>query len=116
VLRTLRPMARRSNKAEERVRAGVLLGTFGGTLRSELDEPSVLEPALQAIADTFKELHQKYDDGEMSEQEFGKALSEMIYVDSDGAQWTMGASTTRWYRRRVGGRWSPTPPDLVARG
>lgn len=106
-------MARNNSKGTQLSEVDIA-STFYGTLRSELDEteklPDVLAPTLEA----FLDLQKRYEDGELDEHEIVEELAKLVYVDQEGDEWTMGASSQRWYRRRHGGRWMPTPPDLIA--
>jgi hypothetical protein len=69
---------------------------------------------MEEVLTKFTDLHQRYDNGELSEEEFGAALKDLIFTDEAGDQWSIGASTTRWWRKKKAGRWVPTPPDLAA--
>jgi hypothetical protein len=100
-------------KLSGKLSTGDIAATFLGTLRSELDEPEVLPAVMASIFAEYIELRQRYDEGITSEAEFSQELKGLIFIDKAGDEWTLGASSTRWYRRRPGGHWVATPPDLA---
>jgi hypothetical protein len=101
------------SKLSGKLSTGDIAATFLGTLRSELDEPEVLPAVMEAIFEEYLELRHGYDEGTTSEAEFSLQLKSLIFIDRAGDEWTLGASSTRWYRRRPGGHWIATPPDLA---
>ncbi len=113
VLSMARDRQRRRAHREDGISAPVTEGTFFGTLRSEFDEPPMLPEELDALFARFLNLRHRYYNYELSGEEFGTELSRLVYTDASGAQWTVGASSSRWYRRRPGGVWMLTPPDLA---
>lgn len=92
--------------------SSVVQSTFYGTLRSELDEPEDLPAPFVAVLENFGAIHQRYLSYDMTEEEFGAALKTLVFVDLEGYSWTIGASSSRWYRRAPGDdRWAPASPD-----
>lgn len=89
-------------------------GTFLGTLRSELDEDAPLEGAFAELYARFITLHEAYDAGRVETRSFGRALRDLRVIDAEGYQWTIGATTGRWYRRnqQEGGRWMSAPAPV----
>jgi len=85
--------------------------SFLGTLRSELDEDITLEGAFAELYARFGALRDAYDGGRLDTRSYGLALRDLRVLDSDGYQWTIGATTGKWYRRnqREGGQWSSAP-------
>ncbi len=46
----------------------------------------------------FHELKARFEAGTMSEEEFQAEIRNLLYQDSDGNYWTLGARTEEWYR------------------
>jgi hypothetical protein len=84
---------------------------FLGTLRSELDEDTPLEGAFAELYARFVSLRDAYDTGRVDTRSYGRALRDLRVIDPEGFQWTIGATTGRWYRRNYqeGGQWSSSP-------
>lgn len=84
---------------------------FLGTLRSELDEDVPLEGAFAELYARFGALRDSYDSGRLDARSFGLALRDLRVIDTEGYQWTIGATTGRWYRRNQqdGGQWASAP-------
>jgi len=84
---------------------------FLGTLRSELDEDVPLEGAFAELYARFGALRDSYDTGRLDARSFGLALRDLRVIDTEGYQWTIGATTGRWYRRnqQEGGQWMSAP-------
>lgn len=84
---------------------------FLGTLRSELDEDVPLEGAFAELYARFISLRDAYDTGRLDTRTYGRALRDLRVIDPEGFQWTIGATTGRWYRRNYqeGGQWSSAP-------
>lgn len=84
---------------------------FLGTLRSELDEDVALEGAFAELYARFGALRDSYDSGRLDARSLGLALRDLRVIDTDGYQWTIGATTGKWYRRnqQEGGQWASAP-------
>jgi hypothetical protein len=85
--------------------------SFLGTLRSELDDDVTLDGAFAELLARFSSLRDSYMAGRLEAKAFGRLLRDLRVLDGDGFQWTVGASTGRWYRRNVqdGGQWMAAP-------
>lgn len=83
-------------------------GAFLGTLRSELDEDVSLDGAFAELYARFGALRNSYDTGKLDARSLGLALRDLRVIDTDGYQWTIGATTGKWYRRNQqdGGEWT----------
>lgn len=92
----------------------VMGDAFLGTLRSELDEDVPLEGAFAELYARFVSLRDAYTSGRLDTKMFGKSLRDLRVVDPEGYQWTIGATTGRWYRRnhREGGQWASAPAPI----
>lgn len=88
-----------------------------GILRSELDEPKNLPgPFLDLITQIGQARH-GYDTGSFTKSQYATVLRGLRIVGPDGTEWTMGATSGRWYCRPVGGAWVPsTPPSELSLG
>ena len=86
-----------------------------GILRSELDEPKNLPgPFLDLITQIGQARH-GYDTGSFTKSQYATLLRGLRIVGPDGTEWTMGATSGRWYCRPVGGAWVPsTPPSELS--
>lgn len=112
---------RKSGKAESAVVVDVptvssSAGVFLGTLRSEFDEPAALPAVFARLLDDVEAVLAEHRNGTLDEHATAAQLSELTLTDADGAQWTLGATTRRWYRRTRGGSWLPTPPPAASGG
>lgn len=87
---------------------------FLGTLRSELDEDTPLEGAFAELYARFGALRDAYQTGRLEPRVFGRALRDLRVIDPEGYQWTIGASTGRWYRRLQSdaGKWMAAPAPV----
>lgn len=90
--------------------AGPGTPTFLGTLRSELDGAAALPEPFADLEARFLSARNAYLRGDQDAAEFGRLLVELVLVDGHGARWTLGATTSQWYRSWNGGPWTPTPP------
>lgn len=87
---------------------------FLGTLRSELDEDTPLEGAFAELYARFGALRDAYQTGRLESRMFGRALRDLRVIDPEGFQWTIGATTGRWYRRSQAdnGKWMAAPAPV----
>jgi hypothetical protein len=91
----------------------VVGGTFLGTLRADDDTPELVGEFAE-IHQHYQELRAQFASGELTQQAFGRAMSELRCVDRDGNEWSIGATSGQWYRR-VGreAKWVATPIDYA---
>lgn len=101
----------RKNQSGIEVDESTARDAFLGTLRSELDEDVVIEGAFAELYARFGALRDSYDNGRLDARSFGLALRDLRVIDTDGYQWTIGATTGKWYRRnqQEGGQWASAP-------
>lgn len=101
----------RKNQSGIEVDESTARDAFLGTLRSELDEDVTLEGAFAELYARFGALRDSYDSGRLDARSFGLALRDLRVIDTDGYQWTIGATTGKWYRRnqQEGIQWASAP-------
>jgi hypothetical protein len=86
--------------------------TYHGVLRSELDEPAKLPMAFEQLIEEVSKARHAFERGDLTKVQLAETLRNLRVVGPDGTEWTMGASSGRWYRRPVGGTWVPSlPPE-----
>ncbi len=86
--------------------------TYHGVLRSELDEPAKLPQAFEQLIEEVGKARHAFERGDLTKVQLAEVLRNLRVVGPDGTEWTMGASSGRWYRRPVGGTWVPSlPPE-----
>jgi hypothetical protein len=87
--------------------------SFLGGLRSEFDEGYVLPPvftSLLAVADNIRTRYIKY---EIDVEQAANLFKELIVKDTNGYEWTIGASTGSWYRRQINEKkWLSSSPPI----
>lgn len=107
-------LPRRSSGDDLEGEDSMMSEAFLGTLRSELDEDIPLEGAFAELHARYASLRESYLAGRMDPRVFGRALRDLRVVDLDGYQWTVGATTGRWYRRNVaeGEKWMAAPSPV----
>lgn len=85
-----------------------------GVLRSEFDQNrSVAQPFVD-VADVVGELVGAYSRSLLEQDVTYRALALLRLVDESGSEWTLGATTRRWYRRRPAAVWRVAAPPAVA--
>lgn len=72
---------------------------FLGTLRSEFDTDDEIDERWEALVSVATGVLGVFARGELSEEETARALAQLRMMDSDGVEWTVGATTGHWYRR-----------------
>lgn len=87
-----------------------------GTRPSELDEPDGVDAAFVELRDRVGTIVAQYQRGELPEADALAALARQTLEDDEGGQWTVGASTLRYFHRPAGGQWSPTAPPRLEQG
>lgn len=86
--------------------------TYHGVLRSELDEPSKLPQAFEMLIEEANRARHQYERAELTKTQLAEVLQGLRVTGPDGTEWTMGATSGRWYRRPQGGTWVPSlPPE-----
>lgn len=86
-----------------------------GILRSELDEPKNLPAPFLDLITQISQARHGYDTGSLTKNQYATVLRGLRIVGPDGTEWTMGATSGRWYCRPVGGAWVPsTPPSELS--
>jgi hypothetical protein len=109
---TKRAFARRFTEEETTVRE-----SYHGALRSELDEPSRLPGAFEQLIEQVGQARHGFERGAITKIQLAAVLQGLRVVAPDGAEWTMGATSGRWYRRPIGGAWVPAlPPEADDEG
>jgi hypothetical protein len=121
----LRPRTRRHEPAPEglpddlevAVDPGVHTEVFLGTLRSEVDDPDELAQPFQLVAMVTEGVLSAYRRRDLTAEEAAQRLAVLRLRTAAGIEWTLGATSLRWYRRLPGGRWviavPPREPDGV---
>ena len=97
-------------KQEEVVEQGVL---FFGTLPSEFETTSTEAPSLVKLRNIQDEVLENYLTGRLTPEESGRILGLLVLPDKNGLQWSIGATTGRWYRRLPGGTWRSASPGNI---
>lgn len=86
--------------------------TYHGVLRSELDEPAKLPQAFEMLIEEANKARHLFERGEITKVQLAGVMQGLRVTGPDGTEWTMGATSGRWYRRPVGGTWVPSlPPE-----
>lgn len=83
---------------------------FFGSLRSEFDTVDELPAPYAVLRSAVVTAVGAYQNGAVSADRCAAALSSMVITDTDGIDWTVGASSQRWYRRLPGGQWRLASP------
>lgn len=87
--------------------------TFLGTRPAEIVDDDMLLDNFRAISQKFTELQRLYEDGTLSREQFATQLRGLRVSDEDGFEWTLGATTRRWFRRTGEGTWiAAIPPSI----
>lgn len=85
-----------------------------GSLRSEIDHPDHLPPALANLKAVFDRIVNIYRRGLMTRTDAAELLTALIVEDAAGVRWTIGATTRRWYCRTEHGMWKLSTPTASA--
>ena len=81
----------------------------------ECGAPRPQLPAKFAAAQqTYLELKERYERGDLSKSEFETAMQESMVQDANGAYWLLGAESGRWYRYHDQQWVQANPPLIVA--
>lgn len=76
---------------------------IAGTLRSELDEgDDVLHNNFNTLAALVGEIRGAFLAYRINPEQAGKMCKDLQIVGSDGCEWTVGATSGGWFKRRVG--------------
>jgi hypothetical protein len=85
--------------------------TFGA-LPSEFDTPERVAASFSTVLSAVSDLVYAYQTGKVTSEAAGRVLSDVLITDDSNIEWTVGASTLRWYRRLPGGAWRvASPPE-----
>lgn len=76
-----------------------------GTLRSELDDAPELTMPFQALEAGVQSVRLSFLEGKISAEHAANVLRELKLTDHEGNEWTIGATSTRWFRRVPGTQW-----------
>lgn len=88
-----------------------------GTLRSELDDESDLDPIFVSMQLAHNAVINAYGAQKISSHAAGMILKDLKLKGTDGYYWTIGASTRSWYKRldKESGTWeTATEPEGVS--
>jgi hypothetical protein len=88
---------------------------FLGGISAEDGPQSPLPAAFARLVDACSETLTNYHDGTVSPEDTARRLQMLRIVDALGGEWTLGASSLRWFRRTDGMPWSahPSPTEAV---
>lgn len=98
-------MAIKKPKSTPEASKPAVSGTFLGALRSELDEPDVIPAGFLRLSKYIEEALKMYVDHRISRHDLALRLQTLHCKDDSGGEWTLGTSTSTWYRRQ--GAFSP---------
>ena len=103
-------MARRTGPENGRGQTpgGMFLGAVVARPTSAQEAPMSAEFSL--LAARFSQLLAHYRTGELDPVDLAVQLSAERVQDTDGGEWTIGASSGAWYHRVPGGSWTQVPP------
>lgn len=83
-----------------------------GTLRSELDEDEDggLHPSFEVLAGLVVTVRTAYTSFRLSPEQAAMICADLRILGRDGYEWTVGATTGSWYKRRTGETvWQKSP-------
>lgn len=89
-----------------------------GTLRSELDESPDIAPEFLALEAGVQAVRLAFMESKLTADHAGAILRDLKLTDTNDYQWTIGATSTRWYRKVLGGTWEVAgyPENVVVKG
>lgn len=87
-----------------------------GVLRSELDEPEHLPEPFERLIESSSFQRHRFEKGEITKHQLGSELQALRATEADGTEWTLGATSGRWYKRPLGGTWVPAMPPAASEG
>lgn len=82
-----------------------------GALRSELDEGSDIAGAFTMLESCANAVRYAYVTRKITPTAAAELFSSLRITGNDGATWTIGASSSSWYRK-TGSRWEPSAPPF----
>ncbi len=82
-----------------------------GALRSELDEGSDIADAFTMLESCASAVRYAYVGRRITPTAAAELFAELRLSGTDGAMWTVGASSNSWYRK-TGTRWEPSAPPF----
>lgn len=83
---------------------------FLGSLRSEVDEPDSLPEPFERLTLVTEGILGAYRRHHLTDVEAAERLRVLRLRGSDGAEWSLGPTSMRWYRRKPGGVWRRAVP------
>ena len=86
--------------------------SYLGSLRSELDEASDLDPNFIKLESAFGLVRSAYVSKKISAVNAAKLFQKLFITSADNADWTLGSTTASWYRRENGGSWVHSSPPI----
>jgi len=89
-------------------------GVFLGSLRSEVDEPDQVPEPFAELSIVHDSIMNAYRRGTLTGAQVGQRIKLLRLRTADGVEWTLGASSKRWYRRLPGGTWKIAIPPKTA--
>jgi hypothetical protein len=97
--------------SDDKTREGSL-----GTLRSEFDDdetPSGVHPDFETLSGLMSTVRNAYMAYRLSPEQAATICAELRLLGNDGFEWSVGASSGAWYKRRTGeGSWSKSPMPI----
>jgi hypothetical protein len=106
------PIKKSSDTTGSEIPLELAAGAFLGVLVADSFDPDQLVGGFKDLYERFEELRERYFSGQLDSHAFGRILTELRYVDVNGGEWMIGATSGRWYHRsRADQAWEPTPPD-----
>lgn len=89
--------------------------SYLGSLRSEFDDDLVLDSSFEKLLIEFEKVRLAYINHKLNDIDAANLFKKLSITASDGSEWTLGASTKRWFRRFSGSMWEYSPaPNGVA--
>jgi hypothetical protein len=82
-----------------------------GALRSELDEGSDIAAAFTMLESCANAVRYAYVTRKITPTAAAELFASLRLTGNDGATWTIGASSSSWYRK-TGARWEPSAPPF----
>jgi len=89
-----------------------------GILESEVESSTNLSGAFAELYARFSSTHTRFMSGALPIKDFGDSLQDLMVLTEDGVLWTIGATTTRWYKKdpRTSSTWEPSALPATQKG
>jgi hypothetical protein len=78
--------------------------------RTTAAQEAPMSAEFSLLAARYARLMSFYQSGEINGEQLAAQLAEERVWDTDGGEWTIGASSGAWYRRVAGEGWTQVPP------